>query len=137
MTGVQTCALPICLKCVADAGVTTWQLKKRLADVDTEAPSGPWSVRASVSYESAANPPTAPFEARYERIKRRWSYRHRCWSIDLTRVRSNVPSQLDADEEALEVEIELVDKDMIFERPVRHVVEWGYKLAADVCELMA
>ena len=49
----------------------------------------------------------------------------------------DLDGQLDADEEALEVEIELVDKDMIFERPVRHVVEWGYKLAADVCELMA
>lgn len=124
------------LKCIADAEATAWQLKKRLADVDSES-DGPWSVRASVSYESDVRPPTAPFEPRYERLKRRWSYRHRCWSIDLTRVRSNVADQLDADEESLEVEIELVDKDMVFERPLRHVVEWGYKMVAEVCELMA
>lgn len=114
---------------------TTWVHKRRLADVDVE--ERPWSVRASVSLEEPGEPVAASTVLKFERRKQRWSYRHRCWSIDLTQVRSNLPSHLDDYEDLFEVEIELVDPGMLFERPASHLVVWGWRLAGEVCALMA
>lgn len=132
------------VKCItaADGGdqEPVWLHKKRLADVDLDpgaASTRPWTVRASVSLEEAdAARVAAGAEFRYERRKRRWSYRHECWSVDLTLVRSNLPSHLDDDEEAYEVEIELVDQGVLFEKTVEHVVEWGWKLVEEMMALM-
>lgn len=120
------------IKCVDG---TAWVHKRRLADVDVE--ERPWSVRASVSLEEPGDPTMATTVLQYERRKQRWSYRHRCWSIDLTRVRSNLPVHLDDYEDLFEVEIELVDPGMLFERPAAHLVEWGWRIAGEVCALMA
>lgn len=126
------------MKCIRDAsGKESWMHKKRLADVDSDSDKA-WSVRASVSLEETE--PAAPAAAghiKYERHKRRWSYRHACWSVDLTAVRSNLPTHLDEDEETYEVEIELVDQGVLFEKTVEHVVAWGYRLADDMMALMA
>lgn len=127
------------MKCIRDpSGNESWMHKKRLADVDSDSDK-PWGVRASVSLEdtdSPAPPPHPGTQIKYERHKRRWSYRHACWSVDLTAVRSNLPSHLDEDEHTYEVEIELVDQGILFEKTVEHVVEWGYRLADDMMELM-
>lgn len=127
------------VKCITDltsGGGETWMHKQRLADVDDDS-LGPWSVRASVSLEEPDAAPAIKAFLKYERKKQRWSYRHRCWRIDLTRVSSNLPCQLDEDRETHEVEIELADQDVLFEKPVDYVVEWGWSLARDMCELMS
>jgi hypothetical protein len=127
------------IKCIRDAsGHESWMHKKRLADVDSDGGSDkPWSVRASVSLEEPDQaPPRTPGPFKYERRKQRWSYRHACWSVDLTVVRSNLPAHLDDDEDAYEVEIELVDQGVLFEKTVEHVVAWGYRLAGDMVALM-
>ena len=118
----------------SEAGVA-WVHKKRVADFDSAAEEGPWGVRASVSVETPA-PAPASFQARYERHKRRWSYRHDCWSVDLTRVRGNGPSHLDADSDVYEIEIELGDKEVLLERPLDHIVQWGRTMASEICGLM-
>ena len=113
----------------------TWVHKKRVADYDSASDVGPWSVRASVSAElQHAAPPR--FQATYERHKRRWSYRHDCWSVDLTRVRGNGPNHLDADSDVYEVEIELGDREVLLDRPLDHIVRWGRQMAGEVCALM-
>ena len=73
---------------------------------------------------------------KYERHKRRWSYRYKCWSIDMTKVTSNLPHQLDNDGMSFEVEIELVDTSVFFTVPVAVLSEWGLQLARDMCALM-
>lgn len=129
------------VKCIQDhaTGAELWMHKKRLADVDVD-PTGdsvrPWSVRASVSLEEPDASPVA-LDLKYERRKQRWSYRHRCWTVDLTRVRSNLPAHLDDDQDAYEVEIELVDQGILFEKTVEFVVEWGWRLANDMMALMS
>lgn len=124
------------IKCIEHAdGSHLWVHKKRLADEDVD--SRPWSVRGSVSLEEVETAPAEGVDLRYQRHKQRWSYRHRCWSIDLTQVRSNLPADLDDDQDIYEVEIELVDQGMLFERTVDHLVEWGWRMAREVCGLMA
>lgn len=129
-------------KCMHDfaTDATTWMHKRRLADVDVDPSSDsarPWSMRASVSLEEtdATGPPEG--QLKYERRKKRWSYRHRCWSVDLTIVRSNLPAHLDEDEDTYEVEIELVDQGVLFEKTVEYVVTWGFQLADDMMALMS
>ena len=129
------------IKCIDEftTGTQVWMHKTRLGDVDVD-PTGdsqrPWSQRASVSLEEVESTP-AQVALKYERKKQRWSYRHECWSIDLTKVQSNLPSHLDEDQDCFEVEIELVDQGILFERPLDHVVQWGWRLADDMCRLMA
>lgn len=122
------------VKCICDGQRTLWMHKKRLADVDKDA-EGPWSVRASVSLESLEDEAPAGVVLKYERRKKRWSYTHRCWRIDLTRVSSNLPSHLDEDSEAHEVEVELVDTGILFERTLAYVVEWGWRICEDLCAM--
>jgi len=124
-------------KRVDAGGNVTWIRKQRLADYDVGAAMGPWTVRTSVSVDipMPVAPPT--FVARFERHKRRWSFRHLCWSVDLTRVQGNTPNQLDADADVFEVEIELIDRDMLLERPLDSVVAWGNQISAEVCQLMS
>jgi hypothetical protein len=57
--------------------------------------------------------------------------------VDLTRVQGNTPNQLDADADVFEVEIELIDRDMLLERPLDSVVAWGNQISAEVCQLMS
>jgi hypothetical protein len=122
------------MKRIVANGSDTWIRKTRVGDVDIDA-SGPWTVRGSVSIEEAVHPRPA-CETMYERRKSRLSYRHHCWRIDLTRVRSNLPSHLDEDEDIFEVEIELADPGMLFERTVDNLVDWGWRMSREVCGLM-
>lgn len=120
--------------CPVDGGPVTWMRKQRLANVDEELFGHPWSVRASVSLEE---PMGRAALSQYERHKRRWSYAHRCWRIDLTTVATNLPAHHDDDRELFEVEIELADQNVLFERPVDHIVEWGRQMVSEVCDLMS
>ncbi len=113
-----------------------WVHKKRLATWDAPVPGAPWCCRLSASLEEtqAAPPPTA--RPSFTRHKKRWSYVHRCWSIDVTRVVSNLPHQLDNDDVSLELEFELRDQNEFLTRPVEDVLEWGWTLVTRACEAM-
>lgn len=115
-----------------------WMHKKRLSDLDIDT-DGPWCCRASMSLEvvdTAEQQKPAPTGHVFERHKQRWSYRYRCWSLDLTRVVSNLPHQLDNDGVSYELEIELRDTSELFARPMDLVLEWGWDLVTDMCELL-
>lgn len=123
---------------VAPAASGHWMHKQRMQDIDTDVPGCPWTCRASLSLE-VVDPPSATPEGvcKFERHKRRWSYRYRCWSVDLTEVMSNLPHQLDNDGKSYEVEIELADTSELFARPMVDIAAWGMMLAKDMCQLMS
>ena len=115
-----------------------WMHKQRLWDIDEDT-AGPWCCRASASLEVVDPPerqPRPPASHRFERHKQRWSYRHRCWSFDLTRVVSNLPHQLDNDGVSFEVEMELADPSELFARPVPNLLEWAHAMIGDMCDMM-
>lgn len=90
--------------------------------------------RASVSIEgrdSAPPPPGSP-PFKYHRLKKRSSFVHECWSVDLTRVTSNLPGQFDNDEEIYEVEVELSHVDAYFVYTLDHVVTWGIHFLSEL-----
>lgn len=115
-----------------------WMHKRRLWDFDADTRSA-WCCRTSASLE-AVDPPHSqkppPAGHQFERHKRRWSYKHRCWSFDLTRVTGNLPHQLDNDGVSYEVELELADPAELFARPTGELLEWGWKMVGDVCSIM-
>jgi hypothetical protein len=126
---------------VPSEGQPFWMHKRRLCDKDVDTGST-WCCRASMSLEEVdkidargARPP--PTKHKFERHKSRWSYKYRCWSIDITRVLSNLPHQLDNDSVSYEVEIELVDTDELFSRPVDNMLDWGWKIVNDACSFMS
>ena len=116
-----------------------WVHKRRLFDEDTDVRGSPWCVRGSLSLEEpepaspAAAAANGPF--RYERRKERWSYRHRCWCVDMTRAVGNLPANLDDDRETYEVELELADTDELLVRPLDNLVDWGARVARDLCAM--
>lgn len=113
-----------------------WMHKKRLHDFDVDTDT-PWCCRVSMSLEvvddSSRRPPDTH---KFERQKQRWSYPWKCWSVDLTRVVSNLPHQLDNDAVSYEVEIELRDPAQLFTRTMDEVVTWGWQLVQDVCGML-
>lgn len=122
------------VKCIDNVG---WMSKKRLVDVDQDAGTRHghmWSIRASVSLEDPIKPQGIPLK--YERRKQRWSYTHQCWRVDLTRVLSNLPMHLDEDQEIYEVELELADVGVLFEKRLDHVLDWGWSFVGELCDIM-
>lgn len=123
-----------------DNAPPAWMTKKRIVNQEQDSATTPWTIRASVSVEDHLNELAAANHAttnlKYERHKRRWSYKYRCWRIDLTTVRSNLPYYRDDDDETYEVEVELAEQDMLFERTAEHIIEWGWKIAHELCQLM-
>lgn len=116
-----------------DTQVTTVLHKKKIHTTDVPGESL-WTVRASLALEE-------PGELRdleqtphsvYERTKRRTRYTSKGWAIDLTRVASNLPDDLDSDSETFEIEIELLDVDALYTRTVIEVLHWGLKIANDM-----
>lgn len=120
---------------IPEQGTPGWIHKKRLCDFDADTESA-WSCRTSASLEEPSNRP-APSKHKFERCKQRWSYVHKCWSVDLTRVTSNMPHQLDNDAMSFEIEIELRDPSELLSRPAEHVLEWGTTMVNDMCKLMS
>lgn len=112
-----------------------WMHKKRIVDTDAGIESAPWTCRTSVSLEETSTSNGPPSRHTFERLKQRWSYVYKCWSIDLTRVQSNLPHQLDNDGMSFEIEIELKDTSEFFARPLAHIMEWGWSIVQDVARL--
>lgn len=109
--------------------------KKRIHTSDADAGIGPWNVRASISLEEPGALEDLKGTSTYERVKRRVRYSTKGWAIDLTRVASNLPQDLDSDSETYEVEIELLDVDCLFTRTVMEVLQWGFKISKDMIQL--
>lgn len=109
---------------------THWMTKTRVLTVDY-----PPRVRVSLATE-VVEPVTETLSEKafgYQRFKERTSYRYRCWSVDLTKVVST--ADRDSDVTTYEVEIELIDKDELFVRPIWNVIHWGHTLANDMLQL--
>ena len=125
-------------KHVTTAGGTFWMHKKRLChhDIDTHTP---WCCRVSMALE-VTDPPdrcaAPPPSTTLRRHKQRWSFRYRCWTVDLTRVVSNLPHQLDSDGAGYEVEVELRDTAELFTRTRAELLEWGWSIVRDMCDMM-
>ena len=112
--------------------------KQKVCHRDLPPPKGCWATRGALALESWTAAPQRPAgDFPYWRRKRRWSFRHKCWSYDLTITRTNTPEQIDNDADTHEVEIELADKSVLFARPLDNVVRWGWDLAAEIAELAA
>lgn len=109
----------------------TW-IKKKIRCFDYDAPP---HVRISASTEHLQPVPQGtPVPTNvYTRYKERRSYScDDCWSFDLTKVA--VTSDVDCDTFLYEVEIELKNKDILFERPAWNVLAWGTDLSFRVLE---
>lgn len=109
--------------------------KKRIHTSDVDSGIGPWSVRASISLEEPGAPEDLKGTSTFERVKRRVRYSTKGWAIDLTRVASNLPQDLDSDSETYEVEIELLEVDCLFTRTNMEVLLWGLKISHDMIRL--
>ena len=113
-----------------------WCYKKKVY-VDTENGDG-IVQRVSIALEGHEHTPPPPGSApfKYHRLKKRTSFAYECWSIDLTRVTSNLPGHFDNDEEIYEVEVELTGIDAYFIYTFEHLTEWGSKLTANLQDLV-
>lgn len=123
----------------ADGGTRRWIHKRKLHHVDVPVDGTPWCARASLALEEPepASGDTGGGDFRYRRRKERWSYRHRCWTLDLTRAVGNLPSQLDEDTESYEIELELTDVDELLVRPLDSLVAWALRITEDLCRIMS
>ena len=120
-----------------DEAQGTWCYKKKVC---TETGSGNHALvqRASISLEGHdhAPPPPGSQPFKYHRLKKRTSFEHQCWTVDMTRVTSNLPGQFDNDEEIYEVEVELTGVDAFFVYTLEHLVAWGLHLLNGLQELV-
>ena len=114
-----------------------WLTKTRVANIDYEFDTAtPFSARASVSIESFAPAGTEcpPTTARRTKCRRRYVWK--CWAFDLTQVHSTLPGDLDNDDATYELEIELLDPGMVFERTMDSLAEWGKSLLNDAVNML-
>ena len=91
-----------------------------------------FTVRCSIAIERIV--PLRVVSSRLTRRKRRRRYVHECWTFDLTEVVST--ADVDA-EELYEVEIELLDTGMLFERTTSAIAAWGLALVDDLVRMLA
>ncbi|AGE59982.1 mRNA capping enzyme beta chain [Acanthocystis turfacea Chlorella virus WI0606] len=108
-----------------------WEQKKKIDN--TTVPSGKFAMRTSLALEekSSAPPPGTPIitsnsQFTMQRKKARTSYRMGPWRVDFTRV-EQIPDNSDT-EETYEVEVELVDAGIFFEKEIEQVLHEGKKI---------
>lgn len=112
---------------------TLWNHKKRLFHIDFEPfvrVAGATEVLEPAAPDVEASLPPGVFT----RFKERRSYQWGCWSFDLTKVVST--QDIDSDTCTYEVEIELIDRDMFFSRPISYLVDCGHALMIDAIKIM-
>jgi hypothetical protein len=119
-----------------------WMYKKKIAVYDEPRPTScerGYVQRAAISLEGNGEgppPPGAPPFV-YHRLKKRTSFHHECWSVDMTTVTSNLPHQADNDEEIYELEIELTGEDAVFQYTTEHIVRWGASFMDQLKDLIS
>ncbi|AGE49377.1 mRNA capping enzyme beta chain [Acanthocystis turfacea Chlorella virus Can0610SP] len=108
-----------------------WEQKKKIDN--TTVPSGKFAMRTSLALEekSSAPPPGTPIitsnsQFTMQRKKARTSYRMGPWRVDFTRV-EQIPDNSDT-EETYEVEVELADAGIFFEKEIEQVLHEGKKI---------
>lgn len=110
-----------------------WTAKDVFFKVDVE----PF-LRGSVAYETDSAP-TAPVDiskASFERVKRRVSFRTKEFRVDMTRVRTNLPDFRDEPEELYEIEVELDNPEIFYEKSYLFYLEFLHKTAMELCKLL-
>jgi hypothetical protein len=95
---------------------------------------GPYVVRCSVAYERVVDCPPGAETASFTRYKKRTRYVYKnTWAFDLTEVTSNA----DVDSlETYEVEIELLDPGVLFDKTMDHIARTGLQFARDAIQIM-
>jgi len=110
---------------------TSWIHKTRLFDVDY-APYVRVSGSREVTEAAAPDAERRLSPKTFTRFKQRRSYRHGCWSFDLTKVVST--ADIDSDTCSYEVEIELADPIIFFTVPATAVIEMGHAFTRDMLQ---
>jgi hypothetical protein len=105
--------------------------KHKVFQKDVKVSSSPYTVRCSLAVERVV--PLQAVNSHRMRHKKRRRYVYQCWAFDLTEVVSN--TDIDT-EESYEVEIELLDTGMLFERTMDSLAEWGLALVGDVLGML-
>ena len=112
-------------------GEEFWEQKKKIDS--TTLPNGRFAVRTSIALEEkySSPPPGTPHiktnaQFALQRKKVRTSYTVGAWRVDFSRV-EHIPERNDV-EETFEVEIELADSGIFFEKEVEQVLREGQKI---------
>jgi hypothetical protein len=111
-----------------------WIHKKRLGNEDSTT-NGGWCIRASTSLEIQDVTTPEPTSWRFQRKKHRVSYDVGAWRIDLTKVSSTPPADVDT-EFTYEVEIELADPKEFFSKELGDILASGRQIAEDMIGFM-
>jgi hypothetical protein len=117
---------------VSDVPPPYCMTKSKVFQLDSTLDECPYTIRTSLAIEKIV--PDHDVVARYTRRKTRRRYALANWAFDLTRVVSNV--DIDA-EETYEVEIELTDPGLLFEKTMDHIARWGLDLVRDAVRMLA
>jgi hypothetical protein len=100
--------------------------KKKVAK-DVVSPGGAFSIRGSIALEAQEPATRPPNSFVMQRTKYRTSYTRGPWRIDFTRVEI-IPVKNDI-EELYEIEVELSDIGLFFEKELELIIDEGRKLA--------
>jgi hypothetical protein len=105
--------------------------KTKVSQAEYPCENSPYTMRVSMALEHIV--PLISTRARVTRHKKRRRYIRNGWAIDLTEVVSN--GDVDT-EESFEVEIELLDTALLFEKTMDYVVDYGLMLVKDVVTML-
>lgn len=119
-------------KYVTGDGEPRWIHKRRIKDDDVQ--KRPWCMRTSLSLE-IEEPGPPPKTWQYVRNKERITYAVAPWKIDITRVLSTPPDDLDR-EYSYEVEIELADQTEFFSKEIGEILSRGSAVVDDMIAFM-
>ncbi len=111
-----------------------WIHKKRVHVEDERCQ--PWNVRTAISLESTEPARESPAAWSFQRTKERHSFVCGAWTIDMTKVASVPPIDVDT-EHSYEVEIELTDHFEFFGKELAEVVRDGKHIANDLIARMS
>ena len=105
--------------------------KHKVYQKDFTVTESPYTTRCSIAMEKVV--PLTNIPTGFTRHKRRTRYVYKMWAFDLTTVVSN--TDIDT-EESYEVEIELIDPGLLFERTMDSIAEYGLTLIQDAVEML-
>ena len=105
--------------------------KHKVYQKDFTVTESPYTTRCGIAMEKVVPLVDAP--TGFTRHKRRTRYIYKMWAFDLTTVVSN--TDIDT-EESYEVEIELLDPGLLFERTMDSIAEYGLSLVQDAVRML-
>lgn len=120
---------------VTGNGPPVWIHKKRLHVEDSKR-YHPWNIRTALSMEITEPAQEHPQTWSFQRTKERYSFVYGAWTIDMTKVASVPPIDVDT-EHSYEVEIELTDHYEFFGKELVEIFRDGARIASDMIERMS